>query len=100
VPLWLALFLLGLAAVLIHAVITAMGAPRPTLDLSSREAIALRRVWRLRLLAGLAVLMGWAQHHAYEGGPNWLAGAVCGLFVLLALVLVAVSWWLARGMMR
>jgi hypothetical protein len=96
----LALFLLGLAAILIHAVITAMGAPRPTLDLSSREAIALRRVWRLRLLVVLAVFVALAQREFYEGGPRWLAGTVCGLFVLLALVLVVVSWWLARGMMR
>lgn len=99
-PLWLALFLIGLAAVSIFAVFAATRSPRPTLDLSNREGLALRRVWRLRLLAVLAVMVGWAQREFYEGGPRWLGGTVSGLFLVLALVLVVVSWWLARGMMR
>jgi hypothetical protein len=100
VPLWLVLILVGFAAVVIHAVFAATRSPRPTLDLSDREALALRRVWRLRFLAVLAVLLGWAQREFYEGGPRWVGGTVCGLFLVLALVLVVASWWLARGMMR
>ena len=59
-PLWLALLLIAVAAVLICEVIAALKPPHPTLDLADRETRALRGVWRCRLLAGLAVIISWA----------------------------------------
>ena len=100
-PLWLALLLIAVAAVLICEVIAALKPPHPTLDLADRETRALRGVWRCRLLAGLAVIISWAQHGAYHpGSPGWVADAVSGFFVVGAVVLVLVSWRLARGFLR
>jgi hypothetical protein len=100
VPVWLALVLIGVAAVLVREVVVAVRPLRPTLDLGNREAHVLRRVRRLRLLAGLAVVVAWAQREAYEAGsPNWLADAVSFFFLSLAVVLILASWRLARGQM-
>ena len=99
-PIWLAILLLGLAVVLICEVVTALRPPRPTLDLADRETRAVRGAWRCRLLAGLAVIVAWAQHQAYDGGSSWIADGVTSFFVVLALVLVVASWRLARGVLR
>ena len=99
-PLWLAILLLGLAAVLICQAVTAFRPPRSTLDLADRETRALRGAWRCRLLAGLAVVVAWAQHQVYEGRSGWMTDAVTGFFIVLAFVLVAASWRLARGVLR
>jgi hypothetical protein len=100
VPTWLAILLLGLAAVLICQAVVAFKPPRRTIKLEDRETWALRGAWRCRLLAGLAVVVAWAQHQAYEGGPSWFADAVTGFFLVLALLLLVAAWRLTRGVLH
>jgi hypothetical protein len=100
VPLWLAVLLIGVAAVLVREVVVAVRPLPPTLDLGNREAHVPRRVRGLRLQAGLAVVVGWAQREAYEAASaNWLADAVSFFFLSVAVVLLLASWRLARGQM-
>jgi len=96
-PIWLAVVLIACTATLVREIVTAVRPPHRAIELGDRRVWVARRAWRLRAIAALAIILAFAQREAYVSG--WhppLMGVITALLLSLALVLLALSWWVYR----
>jgi hypothetical protein len=96
-PAWLAVALLLVTILLVLEVVSGLRAPTPTIVLRDRAESRSRRVWPLRFIAALALIVAWGQREIYELHPDWIMDALTTVFLILALSLVVISWRIARS---
>jgi len=94
VPTWLAVALIAATAALVREFVLALRPPHPTIELGDRRQWSLRRAWRLRAVAALAVILAFAQREAYRAGwHSAIVDVLTAMLLCLALALVVVSVW-------